>query len=147
MSDPITTGGHRPQDQVGGTVPPSYEPIETSVRTVVKWLVALGVGIVAALAICFFILAELTQVLASAPAAVNNRIRLERPAPRLKYDSPVPRKLLNHREEERLTTSGWVDREEGVARIPIEQAMGIIVKQSGPKSETSDRPASETATE
>jgi hypothetical protein len=41
------------------------------------------------------------------------------------------RGLVQRRDEEaRLGTYGWVDRPNGVARIPIERAMGLIVEEN-----------------
>jgi len=39
---------------------------------------------------------------------------------------------LDRRTRQNLTTYGWVDRKAGVARIPIDRAMGIIAKESQP---------------
>jgi hypothetical protein len=38
-------------------------------------------------------------------------------------------------EEERLTTYGWIDREGGVVRIPIERAMSLLVEEGLPAQE------------
>jgi hypothetical protein len=39
-------------------------------------------------------------------------------------------KALRVREEEQLNSYGWVDEERGVVRIPIEQAMGLLVQEA-----------------
>ena len=131
MSDPITTGGHYPQDKTPGEPLGPYEPIETSVRAASRWLVILGIFILAAMTACFLILWELTDVREAAdPAVASPRTRLNRPAPRLEYDSPAERLKLNRREDERLSSTGWVDREGGIARIPIDQAIDILARQN-----------------
>jgi hypothetical protein len=46
-------------------------------------------------------------------------------------DPDQPRDLQRHlqREQEVLTSSGWVDREQGIARIPIDEAMRHLAEQ------------------
>jgi hypothetical protein len=39
---------------------------------------------------------------------------------------------LRDREDELLTSYGWVDRNAGVVRIPIEEAMKIVVQRGLP---------------
>lgn len=47
------------------------------------------------------------------------------PAPRLQT-APVPERAAYFAEKERLTTGyGWVDREAGIARIPLAEAMRL----------------------
>ena len=46
---------------------------------------------------------------------------------------------LWQREDERLATYAWLDREKGVVRIPIEQAMTRMMARATPAAET--RPA------
>jgi hypothetical protein len=45
---------------------------------------------------------------------------------------------LRAREQALLTGYEWIDREEGVARIPIRRAMEILAKQPAPAPETPD---------
>jgi hypothetical protein len=35
-------------------------------------------------------------------------------------------------EEQRLRTAGWIDRQAGVAHIPIEQAMDLVAQRGLP---------------
>lgn len=39
---------------------------------------------------------------------------------------------LRDLEHEELTTYGWVDKDQGVVRIPIDRAMDLVVKESAP---------------
>ena len=60
--------------------------------------------------------------------------------PRLQPDPPADlREILAH-EEQILDSYGWVDRERGVVRIPIERAMDLLLERglpvaTGPSSE------------
>ena len=63
----------------------------------------------------------------------NQRIRSE---PSL--DPQQPQTLLKLRKEESdiLGNYGWTDKEAGIARIPIERAMKLIVEQGLPTAES-----------
>jgi hypothetical protein len=51
------------------------------------------------------------------------------PAPRLQTDPPVDLQGLRASEELRLRSYGWVNREQGIARIPIDRAMDLLVQR------------------
>ncbi len=40
--------------------------------------------------------------------------------------------MLRHSEAERLESYGWVDKEGGIARIPIERAMEVMLQRGFP---------------
>jgi hypothetical protein len=53
------------------------------------------------------------------------------PEPRLQTDPAGDLRQLRERERSQLTEYGWVDRERGVVRVPIERAMDLLAKQRG----------------
>jgi hypothetical protein len=55
--------------------------------------------------------------------------RVEPPAPRLQVDPALD--IFDHRkaEQQALTSYGWVDRNAGVVRIPIDRAMALLVER------------------
>jgi hypothetical protein len=60
------------------------------------------------------------------------------PEPRLQTDPHGDLLRLRESEDQTLTTYGWVDRNAGIVRIPIEQAMKLTVERGLPS-----RPATE----
>ncbi len=54
------------------------------------------------------------------------------PAPRLQTNPREDLKAMRAEEDQRLTTYGWVDQAGGVVRIPIDQAMQLLLKQGLP---------------
>lgn len=67
------------------------------------------------------------------------------PPPRLQ-DAPIRDYQEFVREQDQhLDTYGWVDRREGVVRIPIERAMEIVATHGPPKRESSAPPADSEA--
>jgi hypothetical protein len=65
------------------------------------------------------------------PLAVVQENRLP-PEPRLQTNPREDLRELRAREDEVLTTYGWVDKNAGVVRIPIEEAMKIVVQRGLP---------------
>ena len=53
------------------------------------------------------------------------------PAPRLQPDPAQDLKALRQRDEELLTTYGWVNEKTGIVRIPIDRAMKLLLEQIG----------------
>ena len=74
-----------------------------------------------------------TQTLAY-PMAAGQQDELP-PEPRLQTDPQQELRDLRARQQSRLTGYGWVNKEAGVARIPIEDAMRMVVEQGLPVRE------------
>ena len=55
------------------------------------------------------------------------------PAPRLQEAPAEDYQRLREAEETVLNTYGWVDRDKGVVRLPIERAMELLIERSEPK--------------
>jgi len=56
------------------------------------------------------------------------------PEPRLQVEAPKELKSLQKAEQEVLTTYAWVSKEAGIARIPIERAMQLVLERGLPVS-------------
>jgi hypothetical protein len=69
------------------------------------------------------------------PLAVKQEQRLP-PEPRLQTNPRQDLADLRTAEERTLTTYGWVDRNAGVVRIPVEQAMRLVIERGLPARET-----------
>jgi hypothetical protein len=72
---------------------------------------------------------------AHVPGGAANRITSERisaPAPELQIAPAQDMERFRAAEQETLTSYGWVDRQAGIARIPIERAMELIAERGLP---------------
>jgi hypothetical protein len=67
----------------------------------------------------------------SRPAPVPGEERLP-PEPRLQANPAVDMERLREQEDAILTTYGWVDRQAGIARMPIDVAMRQILEEGLP---------------
>ena len=68
------------------------------------------------------------------PMAVGQQDQLP-PQPRLQDDPQQELQDLRAKQESLLTGYGWVNKESGIARIPIEEAMRIVVERGLPARE------------
>ena len=120
-----------------------HETRDISVR-VVAWFAA-GL-IVAAIIIHFavgavFALFNKQHPSPEAPSRIALHPRVIAPPPRLQIDPPADLAQFRMSEEDKLNSYGWVNKERGIVRIPIERAIDLIVQRGlptrGPGSQNS----------
>jgi|KBSSwiStaDraftv2_1062776.scaffolds.fasta_scaffold05247_8 hypothetical protein len=122
--------------------------VETSA---VAWFgVWLGVGcVIAALAVWGVFRFFAAQENAEQPVLSQHleaSLRRTPVAPRLEPLPLEPRIALRAAEDEQLSTYGWVDRKAGVARIPIDRAIELVVEHGVPGGMPLPEPAPEPVT-
>lgn len=69
------------------------------------------------------------------PESASRRARTELPplpAPRLQTNPAGDLRAFRQSEDARLSSFGWVDRDKGIVRMPIERAMGSIAERGMP---------------
>jgi hypothetical protein len=137
----------------GTSAEAGHEKSDVSIGAILKF----GIGLaVAAAVICaalwgLFELLEAREARRGAPLPPLAAAGLRRtpPEPRLEPDALRPRRRMLAEETAALTTYGWVDREAGIVRIPIERAMELLVERGLPPSKplaASTPPATARAT-
>jgi hypothetical protein len=60
---------------------------------------------------------------------------VEPPAPRLQAMPLADYQAFRAREEQHLASYGWIDRERGMAHIPIDRAITLLVERGEPRIE------------
>jgi hypothetical protein len=105
---------------------PTYERSDADPRL----LAALAGGLalfLAAVPLCLLLIypGAVHRPPAPAPAA-------DIPGPRLQIEPALDLARLRAAEQAQLAGYGWLDRERGVVRIPIERAMGLIAARGLP---------------
>jgi hypothetical protein len=68
------------------------------------------------------------------------------PEPRIQANPSADLRTLRAEEDAVLTTYGWVDRQAGVVRVPIDVAMALVVSEGLAVREASTTPAPASAT-
>ena len=146
MSTEKHNRGHGPGDvPVNETV--TFEPRDINVGTVAKQLIYLGLTIVISLLICVPILKFLTGVASEndtpmapvrAEMSAGERERMSLPPePRLQGlpgHTADPQQDMRDKIAADMAANesiGWVDKTNGIAKIPVSEAMKIIAEKGG----------------
>ena len=119
----------------------AYETRDVRVRP----LVVFAAGLAVALLVCYLIVLGLFRLFSAKetardatadPAAVQRASRPPEmrlpPAPRIQADPAGEYQQLRRQEDAILESYGWVNREAGVVRIPIDVAMKLTVAEGLP---------------
>jgi len=82
---------------------------------------------------------EAARVIPEYPLAVGQETRLP-PEPRLQTDPRADLRALRDHEASVLSNYSWVDRNAGIVRIPIEEAIKATAKRGLPARPASEQP-------
>jgi hypothetical protein len=77
------------------------------------------------------------------PASPHAQRREPAPAPHLWVNPAQEFKAMRAEDDLVLNSYGWVDKQKGIARIPIEQAMELLAQQAAKQKATGSRQESE----
>ena len=116
--------------------PVEHEHSDVNIRAVLTFgavltIVAVVVHLLIYVLFGYFNSRENVQTSAAYPLAAEQG-RREPPEPRLQTDPRQDLADLRAKEDEALTSYGWVDRNAGVVRIPIDQAMRLTLERGLP---------------
>ena len=117
-----------------------HEPLAINARAVSVAVAVLFGGILAALLLVAGLEALLAAARGGKPtvAAPGTSIALPAGVPPVDSNQIGTLRELRAREEALLTEYAWVDRDAGVARVPIERAMEILARQPPPRNQRTD---------
>lgn len=122
---------HSNQENIG------HEERDVSVVPVLWFLLGLAIFLIASMAVLgFWFRAEESKraaIDAAAPAVQASPLPVD--APRLQANPADELVEFLAYEHEMLSTYGWVDKDAGIARIPIERAMELALEQGFPVRE------------
>jgi len=94
--------------------------------------VVIAVGLAVVITSLFVHYRELQHARQETPVPRLARERESMPEPRLQVDAPNELRQMRAAEEATLNSYGWVDKEAGVVKIPVERAMEILAKKGLP---------------
>jgi hypothetical protein len=136
-------------DDDGQSESKAYETRDVKIRPLVVFVAGLALATLAAYLIVLgifrlFNAQEASKDATADPVAVQRAAlppeqRLP-PQPRIQADPSGEYQLLRQQEELVLTTYGWVDRPAGIVRIPMDQAMKLVVEQGLPVRQSAAAP-------
>lgn len=80
----------------------------------------------------YFLFAGFRQGSAESGRVTKSQESLQRPGggqPLLQVDPEAEMNAFRHEEQQKLSTYGWIDKEQGIVRIPIDRAMQIVAER------------------
>ena len=113
-----------------------HEGTDVNVRAILGW----GAGLLVAAVLIHFVVwllflylsgRETTRDAVDYPLAAGQATRVP-PEPRLQTTPREDLRALRAREQEILSSYGWVDKPTGVVRIPIDEAMKLTLQRGLP---------------
>ena len=126
----------QPTDELPESAAVGHEARDVSTRAIVRFGIGLAVATiliqVAMWGLFRFLQRREKRVDAPVSAMVSASLRRTPPEPRLEPDPLAPRQRLRAQENAVLATAGWVDRNHGVVRIPIDRAQELLVQRGLP---------------
>jgi len=109
---------------------PGFEESDVNVFAVGKFAIGLVLVTILAMGMIVFVFNILKSMEGGEAKSIDPTKVF--PEPRLQK-TPIPDlKGVRAAEEQTLSTYGWVDQQKGVVRIPITQAMDLVVKKGLP---------------
>jgi hypothetical protein len=116
-----------------------YEPTDVEIRAVL-WVALILIVVVILFAAALGGLVGLFRIQAEGPVSSLARVELESPPPRLEANPEQALENVRRHEDQALEGYGWVDRNAGIARIPIGRAMQILAARGWTsKAEPADK--------
>lgn len=113
-----------------------HETSDVNIRAILGFgagliVMAIGIHFIVWLLFGYFASREAQRIPPDYPLAVSQRERMP-PEPRLQTAPREDLRDLRSSEDELLATYGWVDRNAGIVRIPIDQAMRLTLERGLP---------------
>ena len=129
----------------------AYETRDVKLRPLVVFIAGLTVVGIVVYLVVFLMLrlfsgqaakedARVAPSSVSRPAPGPGEERLP-PEPRIQANAAADMDALRRQEDARLTTYGWVDRQAGIAHIPVDVAMTQILEEGLPVRQPGSAPA------
>jgi hypothetical protein len=140
----------QPQGEVKSR--PDGEITHEADRVRVKGILGFAVVLVALAVVVQLVLAVVMQRFAKEESKLQGQrpplfaLDVDVPAPHLQGNPAAELSRLKAQSLDRLNTYGWVNREAGIAHIPIDRAMDILAKSGLPKVAAPPNPSPETKT-
>jgi hypothetical protein len=127
---------------VADNPPVTHEETDVNIGAILAFAAAL-VAVAIVVHLLIWVLFRVFEARAARPTTVEYPLAVQQedrlpPEPRLQTNPREDLRELRDSEEQVLTTYGWVDRNGGVVRIPIEDAMRLAIERGLPARRSSE---------
>ncbi len=129
--------GHMP----GATPAGGHEERDTNIRAIMWFAFSLIATVIVVLLLMKWVFYAFPQPQAenTTPFVSALGAAAAPPEPRLQVNAPEDLKKMRAQEESLLNSYGWIDRQKGIVRIPIDRAIDELVKRGLPPLKSSDK--------
>ena len=114
----------------------AHEPSDVNVRAITKWGIGLGIFTVASVFVVWFVFDALASYVGGQSPRpsplVDTRVERQPPEPRLQASPRLDVRQMLERENQLGGGFAWTDPERGVARIPVDEAMRLMLQKGFP---------------
>lgn len=125
-----------PQGLPTAGVQAGHEPTGVEARGLVVGAIVLAAVVIVSQLVLWLWMRDFRRMEEEANALAPSRLAIgvdRFPEPRLQESPPVEMVQIKEEELRRIGTYGWVDRKAGIARIPVDRAMDILVTKGLPR--------------
>lgn len=140
MSDPHAHGPENPEIR--------FETRDVRARAILKFAVYLFLATIAVLFLMQRLYVAFARFEASRqppPPIMQTAPNRQPPLPRLQERPPLDLEAMHKSEDAALSSYGWVDPQAGIVRIPIDEAMRLVVERGLPVRGAEPKPAATPA--
>jgi hypothetical protein len=120
-------------DDTRQSTSPGFEEGDLAPRTVGFWAYGLLVIALSMAALVYLLWGGLQLLVRRPPVSSVEASRVVPPEPRLQTSPSDDLAKLLRRDRDRLGSTGWVDRDHGIAHIPIDRAMQMMAERGWPR--------------
>lgn len=118
-----------------GTNGPGYERRDASIPALLQfgfWLAVIIIVVLVAMKWTFFYFAKTQELGPPASPLATENARLLPPNPRLQAHPRADLENYCQAEQHEINSYGWVDQQDGIARVPVDRAMDIVIERGLP---------------
>jgi hypothetical protein len=125
-----------PQGHLTHGTTTGHEPSEVGIRRMLIFIAALATLCASSMVVVALVMSGFKAEETADGTTTKQLIETKEgdfPAPRLQHDDAFDMEKFREQETAALKSYGWADRKAGVAQIPIDRAMTILIKRGLPK--------------
>ncbi len=119
-----------------------HEERDTNIRALVWFALSLIAAIIVVLLLVkwlFYAFPKPQAEISATSLSLPGRAEELPPEPRLQVNAPEDLKKLHEQEDSFLSSYGWVDKQNGAVRIPIDRAIDLLTQRGLPPLKRTNR--------
>jgi len=115
----------------------AHEPTDADSRSITQFGIGLTFFLIVSQLVLWWVFSSFSKreqrLSPPVPAIIRTQALHEPPEPRLQANPQLDLRKMRQEEDEVLNHYGWVDRDRGIVRLPIERALDIAAQKGLPQ--------------